>query len=123
MADGHVGYVQPIGGVGAYDEKVSVVGVGFDIACLAAGTPVGTASGFWRPIEAVTGADAVTCWDGDRVRPVVVHAGAVYRGRKRTLRVILRNGRSIDATPDHQVLTQEGWKRIDALATADRLAC
>ncbi|HET8763534.1 MAG TPA: RtcB family protein [Gemmatimonadales bacterium] len=33
MADGHVGYVMPIGGVAAYDERVSVVGVGFDIAC------------------------------------------------------------------------------------------
>jgi len=33
MADGHVGYVMPIGGVAAYREKVSVVGVGFDIAC------------------------------------------------------------------------------------------
>ena len=33
MADGHVGYVMPIGGVAAYEEKVSVVGIGFDIAC------------------------------------------------------------------------------------------
>ena len=33
MADGHVGYVMPIGGVAAYDNVVSVVGVGFDIAC------------------------------------------------------------------------------------------
>lgn len=33
MADGHVGYVMPIGGVVAYREAVSVVGVGFDIAC------------------------------------------------------------------------------------------
>jgi tRNA-splicing ligase RtcB len=33
MADGHVGYVMPIGGVAAYLEQVSVVGVGFDIAC------------------------------------------------------------------------------------------
>jgi tRNA-splicing ligase RtcB len=33
MSDGHVGYVMPIGGVAAYDDKVSVVGVGFDIAC------------------------------------------------------------------------------------------
>jgi len=33
MADGHVGYVMPIGGVAAYDNKTSVVGVGFDIAC------------------------------------------------------------------------------------------
>jgi len=33
MADGHPGYVMPIGGVAAYDNRVSVVGVGFDIAC------------------------------------------------------------------------------------------
>ncbi|HRN76172.1 RtcB family protein [Ottowia sp.] len=33
MADGHVGFVMPIGGVAAYRDQVSVVGVGFDIAC------------------------------------------------------------------------------------------
>src|SRR5438445_5144566 len=33
MADGHLGYVMPIGGVAAYLNQVSVVGVGFDIAC------------------------------------------------------------------------------------------
>ena len=33
MADGHVGYVMPIGGVAAYRDQVSVPAVGFDIAC------------------------------------------------------------------------------------------
>ncbi len=33
MADGHLGYIMPIGGVAAYDNKVSPVGVGFDIGC------------------------------------------------------------------------------------------
>ncbi len=33
MADGHLGYVMPIGGVAAYRNKVSAVGVGFDIGC------------------------------------------------------------------------------------------
>jgi tRNA-splicing ligase RtcB len=33
MADGHMGYIMPIGGVAAYDNKVSVAGVGFDVAC------------------------------------------------------------------------------------------
>lgn len=33
MADGHLGYVMPIGGVAAYRNAVSVTGVGFDIAC------------------------------------------------------------------------------------------
>lgn len=33
MADGHLGYIMPIGGVAAYREVISPVGVGFDIAC------------------------------------------------------------------------------------------
>src|SRR3954447_4198315 len=33
LADGHVGYIMPIGGVAAYRDKISVVGCGFDIAC------------------------------------------------------------------------------------------
>lgn len=33
MADGHLGYVMPIGGVAGYQNSVSIVGVGYDIAC------------------------------------------------------------------------------------------
>ena len=33
MADGHLGYVMPVGGVAAYRHRASVTGVGFDIAC------------------------------------------------------------------------------------------
>src|SRR5580658_9886472 len=32
-ADGHKGYAQPIGGVVAYKDLISISGVGFDIAC------------------------------------------------------------------------------------------
>lgn len=32
-ADGHLGYAQPVGGVVAYRDQVSISGVGFDIAC------------------------------------------------------------------------------------------
>lgn len=32
-ADGHRGYAQPIGGVVAYRDRISISGVGFDIAC------------------------------------------------------------------------------------------
>ena len=31
--DAHVGYAQPVGGVVAYDDMISISGVGFDIAC------------------------------------------------------------------------------------------
>lgn len=33
MADGHYGYIMPVGGVAAYNNQVAVNGVGFDIAC------------------------------------------------------------------------------------------
>jgi tRNA-splicing ligase RtcB (3'-phosphate/5'-hydroxy nucleic acid ligase) len=33
MADGHLGYIMPIGGVAAFRNQVSVPGVGYDIAC------------------------------------------------------------------------------------------
>jgi len=32
-ADGHLGYGHPIGGVAAYQDRISISGVGFDIAC------------------------------------------------------------------------------------------
>lgn len=32
-ADGHLGYAQPVGGVVAYKDAISISGVGFDIAC------------------------------------------------------------------------------------------
>jgi tRNA-splicing ligase RtcB (3'-phosphate/5'-hydroxy nucleic acid ligase) len=32
-ADGHLGFAHPIGGVVAYEEDISISGVGFDIAC------------------------------------------------------------------------------------------
>ncbi|CAA9322343.1 MAG: RNA-2',3'-PO4:RNA-5'-OH ligase [uncultured Gemmatimonadetes bacterium] len=123
LADGHVGFTMPIGGVAAYRNKVSVVGVGFDIACLAAGTPVATADGFTRPIEAVADSDPVVCWDGAAVRPVAPHFGAVPRGEREVLAITLGNGRKIRATPDHEILTRAGWKRADELGTEDSLAC
>jgi tRNA-splicing ligase RtcB len=32
-ADGHLGYAQPVGGVIAYEDHISISGVGFDIGC------------------------------------------------------------------------------------------
>src|SRR3712207_204059 len=67
-ADGHLGYSMPIGGVVAYRDHISPSGVGFDIACLAAGTPVTTEHRFTLPIERVSVGEAISCWDGREVR-------------------------------------------------------
>src|SRR5215210_2404427 len=50
-ADGHVGYSQPIGGAVAYPDHISPSGVGYDIACIAAGERVLTADGFHVAVE------------------------------------------------------------------------
>ena len=48
MADGHVGYVMPIGGVAAYENKASVVGVAKSANCgTKRGRPVVRLSASW----------------------------------------------------------------------------
>jgi len=67
--------------------------------CLAANTEVLTQRG-WVPIVRVSLNDKV--WDGIEW---VKHGGLTYQGEKPT---IVLNG--ISMTPDHQVLTEGGWK-------------
>jgi tRNA-splicing ligase RtcB len=122
-ADGHVGYSQPIGGAIAYPGHISPSGVGFDIACLAAGAPVSTADGYSQPIERVRSADPVTCWDGSGTRRVSPNVGAVERGLRPTLRIVLANGRELLATADHRIRTDLGWRRADDLREGDAVAC
>lgn len=122
MSDGHVGYIMPIGGVAAYKNKVSVVGVGFDIACIAAGERVGTAAGFNLPIEVVHRDAPLTCWDGKEVRTVSAQLGAVSRGVKPLLRLRLEGGRELRASADHLVRTMSGWKELGELSEYDSVA-
>jgi tRNA-splicing ligase RtcB (3'-phosphate/5'-hydroxy nucleic acid ligase) len=99
MADGHVGYVMPIGGVAAYRDLVSVVGVGFDIACgnAAIRTDV-TLDSLGRTPEEVhrtlaTVADAV--------------ADTVSFG-------IGRRNRADDAPVDHPLFDDPAWDAVPA---------
>lgn len=122
-ADGHKGYAVPIGGVVAYEDKVSPSGVGFDIACIGAGSRVLTADGYSLAVEGVLAQDELLCWDGERTRPIAAHSGHIATGVKPTLNLGLTNGRRLTLTPDHQVLTPEGWKLAGELTPADQVAC
>src|SRR5258705_10227659 len=44
-ADGHLGYAQPVGGVIAYEDHISVSGVGFDIPCRNMAVKLGISNG------------------------------------------------------------------------------
>nr|MBA2362894.1 RtcB family protein [Chloroflexia bacterium] len=123
LADGHLGYSMPIGGVVAYHEAVSPSGVGYDIACLASGTPVTTGDGYFRNIEDVTAHHPAMCWDGERLRTISSLHGAIPRGIRRVYTLALMNGRTIEGTSDHQVRTKAEWKSIADLTPDDRVAC
>src|ERR687887_2750338 len=92
-ADHHPGYSQPIGGGIAYEGYVSPSGVGYDIGCVAAGACVTTADGYALRIEDVRARAPVACVDDGSARPVEPVLGAVPRGRRATVEIVLDNGR------------------------------
>ena len=79
--------------------------------CWGGETPVLTDRG-WVPIRDITCCDLL--WDGVSW---VAHGGVVCRGWKP---VICLDGLTV--TPDHKILTMEGWKHAEACDGLDRLS-
>ncbi len=99
MADGHVGYVMPIGGVAAYQNQVSVVGVGFDIACGNAAIRTNlTLASFGDSAEDVN-AKLVTL--ADEIAAMVSFG-------------IGRKNRADDAPVDHALFNDAAWDAVPA---------
>ena len=98
MADGHKGYVMPIGGVAAYHEQVSVVGVGFDIACGNAAIRTDLDASQFRPQDWTGIADAI--------------AASISFG-------IGRSNRADDAPVDEPLFDDAAW---DAVPSTERKA-
>jgi tRNA-splicing ligase RtcB (3'-phosphate/5'-hydroxy nucleic acid ligase) len=99
MADGHLGYVMPIGGVAAYRNQVSVVGVGFDIAC---------------------GNAAIRT---DLTRPQVEpHLHALADEIQETLSFgVGRKNRADDAPVDHPLFADAAWDAVPGNHERERL--
>ena len=92
MADGHKGYVMPIGGVAAYRNAVSVVGVGFDIAC----------------------GNAAIRTDLDATRFDRTHLSAVADEIARTVSFgVGRSNAADDAPVDHPLFESDAWSLLD----------
>ena len=81
--------------------------------CLVAGTMVATPDGE-RPIESVATGDYVMTRSGPRR---VISAFQV--GERETMSVRLPNGRTLTGTPDHRVLTADGWLPLELLTRHD----
>ena len=99
MADGHVGYVMPIGGVAAYHNQISVVGVGFDIAC-------GNAAIRTNLTRASLGADTPS-----------IHATLTTLADEIAAMVsfgIGRKNRADDAPVNHDLFNDSAWDAVPA---------
>src|SRR5690606_11813312 len=99
MADGHLGYVMPIGGVAAYDNKVSPVGVGFDIACG----------------NAAIRTDLTLNRIADQLPDLADEIAATISFG------IGRNNRSDDAPVDHPLFASDAWALIPGRHEQDSL--
>src|SRR5205823_5243101 len=100
MADGHLGYIMPIGGVAAYRNKVSVVGVGFDIAC-------GNAA-----IRTDRRVDDFPQPERERLANEIQHAISFGMGR---------TNRADDAPTDHPLFEHPAWDAVPGRHERDGL--
>jgi hypothetical protein len=69
------------------------------LGCFGKDTPVLTNRG-WTPITEVSVNDLL--WDGE---DWVSHSGVIYQGEKKVIDLF-----GVEATPDHKILTEDGWK-------------
>jgi tRNA-splicing ligase RtcB len=97
MADGHAGYVMPIGGVAGYQNQVSVAGVGFDIGC-------GNAA-----IRTDLKARDLGSTDTERARTIVGLADEIAA----TLSFgVGRKNQADDAPVDHPLFEDPAWSAV-----------
>ena len=130
MADHHLGYSMPIGGVVAYEGAISPSGVGFDIACgnkavrtnIKAKDALGTGGSTQVPAEGPSpdrtpGGAGLVSSDETAGNEASVHAYSRSESILREIasRVAFGLGR-VNSTPiDHPVLEDERWEIIDGL--------
>lgn len=86
--------------------------------CLVAGTPVDIPGGT-APVESLREGDAVIGGSGS----VHVVTGTMHKPSRKTLRVTLSNGETIQCTPDHPwLLDGQNWVEAKSLKAGDVLA-
>jgi len=102
-ADGHLGYAQSVGGIIAYEDQISVSGVGFDIACLDEETEFLHRDGWTRMDQ----------WSGQYVAQYDPYSGCasfvqpdeyIVRPAERFLHFKTKFGIDQMLTPDHRML-------------------
>ena len=86
--------------------------------CIAEGSLITMSDGTLKPIEDVRIGDRVISFDGKVFSGKTVTA-AWDNGIKDVVEVTLEDGVSLKCTPDHRLLTQDGWKESSKLSSDD----
>lgn len=86
-----------------------------DEICLVAGSMITTAEGD-KPIESITANDTVLTRYG--YKPVV---SAWHTGKRSTWKVTTRDGRTLQGTQNHPVMTEAGWKNLSELKVGENI--
>lgn len=94
-----------------------------DHACITGNTLIQTTEGK-IPIKDLVGKEGKCyCIDPKKRRKAIAKFKNVMRTgkNKKCYRIKLKNGKYIEATADHLVLTKKGWKRVDELKLSDKV--
>ena len=125
MPDGHQGYGFPVGGVAAMaieeDGVISPGGIGYDINCLPPGTRVLTRFGYRIPIEELwRGGQVVSIGKGGARSSRVKYF--MWRYEDKLIRIRTKSGYTIQASPDHPILTRGGMKEAALIRKGELVA-
>lgn len=91
--------------------------------CVRGDTPIlDPSDGIYRPIhEVVQQGRMVLSRDASGQIVSTLPDAFLQTGRKRCIRITLASGRVLSGTPEHPVMTADGWKRLDLLAVDDHV--
>ncbi len=92
----------------------SIIGNTYGCVCIAKGSKVVIKNGY-KNIENIKINDLVLTEDGTYQKVLKV----INNGIKQTLKIRCSNGEELSCTPDHKILTNEGWKKAEDLYKND----
>src|SRR3989338_2777125 len=121
MADCHLGYGMPVGGVAGFDVNEGVISpsaVGYDINCLPGETRILTRFGYSLPIaafkEKIETEQLICFWENEKTKTPIIRF--FERPEKEVLyQITTESGKQIRATKDHPILTKQGMKECEKL--------
>lgn len=101
--------------------QIATIGKMSGKQCVAEGSMIMMADGNTKPIEDVEPGELVVCVDEDGFQTESKVVAAIDNGEREVYDVLGEDGENLQLTGDHEVLTDRGWVRVDALRVSDNV--